>query len=234
MTKNSNTPTLAEVIKSGIKSSLTDVHTCMPARVVRYYDDKKAVDVQPLIKVAYFDEELQRKVDSLPQINSVPVLFYGAGQYRVTVPITPGLDGTLFLAEQSLDVWLSLGGIVDPQDDRRFSLADGLFLPGLRDFKNPLRSPVPIDRMTMGDDEGLQIHIDGTKIKIGSYTDLEIDAVALATPIKGWMNAVKTAFDGHTHAETGGITGTPTTGAPPTPPLPAAPNLDSQSIFAKK
>jgi hypothetical protein len=70
--------------------------------------------------------------ESLPVITDVPVVFPGAGDYSVTFPIAKGDTVLLIFAEGSLDQWLTKGGEVDPQDDRRFSLTDAIAIPSLR------------------------------------------------------------------------------------------------------
>ena len=66
------------------------------------------------------------------------------------------------------------GGLVDPEDDRRFDLSDGIFIPGLRDFGHPLKS-APLDRLTLGHDDGVQIHIDKDAIRVGSNLPVQLD-----------------------------------------------------------
>lgn len=222
---------MAEVLRRSMARALSDVHTCMPAKVVKVTLEGaniKSVDVQPLIQVAHLDETLQRVVETLPVIVNVPIQWFAGGGFRVTVPIKVDDVGTIKFAEAALDTWLSRGGVVDPLDDRRCSLTDAIYSPGLYSFANPLKS-TPNDRMTIGDDAGLQIHIDGGKVKIGSNVDLEVDAVALANPVKTWMGQAAVAFANHTHPSPAGATGV-AVGA-----LPSAPSdLASTAVFAKK
>jgi hypothetical protein len=223
--------TWAEVIRRGMDARFGDVHTAIPGKVVRVNLDgqnTKSVDVQPLIQQAHLDEEDQRVVETLPVICSVPVAFPSAGNYRITFPIDTSTTGIIIFSEASLDAWLAKDGTVDPVNDWRFNLADAMFYPGLRSFKNPLRS-APTDRMTVGDDSGLQIHIDGSKIKIGSNVDLELDKAVCEGALKTWISDAQTAFAGHAHATPSGNT-TSVIGT-----LPSAPaNLGSNSVMIKK
>src|SRR5688572_20732449 len=101
--------TLAQVISRAIDVRLTDMHTNFPARVVRYDADSQQVDVQPLVQAVFEDEAGERRSEPLPIITSVPVVFPGAGGYRITFPIKAGdQDGDTVLivcSEASLDVW---------------------------------------------------------------------------------------------------------------------------------
>lgn len=184
----------AEVIRAAIDARIGEVHTAIPGKVVRVNmagANIRSVDVQPLIQRAHIDEDEKRVAETMPVIPSVPVAFPSAGDYRVTFPIAVGSTGVILFSEASLDVWLAKGGTVDPGDDRRCSLADGIFLPGLRSLAESLGS-VPADRMTVGDDGGLQIHIDKASIRLGD--NAAIDAVIKGTDhftkLNTFLNAV--------------------------------------------
>lgn len=185
----------AEVIRRAIDAKLADIHTTIPGKVVRVNmsgASVRSVDVQPVIKRGHLDEEDRRVVEDMPVIPSVPVEFPSAGDYRITFPIAVGTTGLIHFSEASLDVWLAKGGTVDPQDDRRFNLSDAIFRPGLRAIAESLGS-VPTNRMTVGDDGGLQIHIDKSSIRLG-------DNAALEALIKGTSHiaAMKPFLDGLT------------------------------------
>lgn len=59
----------------------------------------------------------------------------------LVVPVAVGTTGLLVFCDDSLDVWLSKGGLVDPLDDRHHALSDAVFIPGLRPFSNPVSVP---------------------------------------------------------------------------------------------
>jgi hypothetical protein len=59
----------------------------------------------------------------------------------LVVPVEVGDTGLLVFADDSLDIWLSKGGLVDPLDDRHHALSDAVFIPGLRPFSNPISVP---------------------------------------------------------------------------------------------
>jgi hypothetical protein len=176
----------------------------IPARVERYDAVKQLIDAQPLIKQARQDEEGTRVVESLPVISNVPLVFPGSGAYRITFPVSQGDTVLLVFSESALDTWLSQGGLVDPIDDNRFSLKDAIAIPGLRDFATPLQD-APTDRMTLGHDQGAQIHIDQNEIRLGANTGVQF--VALANLVLDRLNQIATAHDIHTHptAPTGPI-----------------------------
>lgn len=237
--------TLANVVDYRVERRLADVHTAIPARVLAYDATKQKVDVQPLVMVTYTDEDDQPVTVQLPVVTEVPVMFPGAGGYRITFPIKAGdQDGDtvlLVFAEASIDVWLANGGTVDPRDDRRFHLTDGIALVGLRDFAHALAS-ARSDAMTLGDDAGLQLHIDGSKVQIGTNVAADLDAVALATATRNAINDLRTFVASHTHGagamtyvNGAGVT-TPVAGVSgsPTSTPPSVPGLGSAVVEVKK
>lgn len=164
-----NNPTLADVLRAALDSRLSDLHVALPARVERYDSARQAVSVKPLIRTAVPDAQLeddeQRAVESLPVINGVPVVFPGAGPYSITFPIAKGDTGLLIFSEASLDKWKSDGREVDPLDDRRHSLSDAVFIPGLRALGGKAAPPVPADGVAAAAMvlRGAEIQAGGTK-----------------------------------------------------------------------
>lgn len=193
---------LAEVINHALDMRLADVRVSLPGKVTRYDSSKQMVDVQPLIKQAYYDETETRQVESMPVIPNVPLMFQGAGGFRMTFPVEVGDKVLIVFSSSSLDKWLESGGEVDPNDDRQFSLADAVAIPGLRDFAHPLES-APTDRMTIGKDDGAQVQITDSEVLLGG--DGAVDAVikgtsyhsaesTFLTALSTWASAVATAL----------------------------------------
>lgn len=232
MTQDGKPTSLADVIKRGIRAALVDVHTMIPGRVERVNmdgDKIKSVDVQPLVKLGVLDEELQRQVETLPQVPNCAVHFMGAGNYRITVPLQTGDTGMLVFSEASLDKWLARGGLVDPQIDHRMNLSDGVFVPGLRDFSNLWAAPA--DKMTIGKDDGPRIHIDGSQIKVGTDVAVDLDKPVLEDLLKTYFTALRGWMSAHVH--TSAVPGSPTT--PPTIlPVPSPGNLGAPNVLIKK
>jgi hypothetical protein len=98
---------------------------------------------------------------------------------------------------------------VDPQDERRHHLSDGIALLGLRPATSPwtgLESPA----CTWGKDGGLQIHINVTQILLGGEDATEAAAIASKTDAR--LSHLEAAFNAHVH---------PTAAVgPPSPPTP--------------
>lgn len=204
-----NTPSLFEVIDSSISGRLSTLHVGMPARVETYDASELRVSVKPLIRRVFEDETTALVSESLPVIDSVPVIFQGAGSYRITFPINKGDIVWLMFSSASLDEWLAKGGEVDPvvKDERRFHLSDAVAIPGIYDFKNARTAKT----------DALVIETP-TEIRLGD--DTASDPVAL----KSDLTTLKSYLDAHTHlvpGATGGGGGL-TTNSPSASPTPVA------------
>jgi hypothetical protein len=137
----SRTPTHAEVIRAAVDAALGGVHTAIPGRVTRYVASLQQADVKPLVSGSYLDEDGNRVAAELPVVPNCPVQFASGGGLAFTHPVTVGDYGLLVFSEASLDKWLARSGdVVDPEVDHRFSLSDGIFVPGVLPFGAPLGS----------------------------------------------------------------------------------------------
>lgn len=195
----SDTPTVAEFVRRAVEARLLDLHVGMPGSVVSYDRETQRASIQPLLKTPYKDPEGDRQVEQIPIINGVPVVFVGSGSFSLTWELAAGDTGFLMFAEASIDKWKTRGGEVDPIDDRRFSLSDAVFLPGLRSTANKLTgSNVHATALVIG---APLIHAGGTS------------SLALLAELQ----AMITEYNGHTH--TGGtilgMTGMPNGGVAP-------------------
>jgi len=178
-------PSWSDVILAAIGSRMDNVYTAMPGAVQEYDASRQAVSVQPLVQRSFISEDDTREVERMPVIQDVPVVFPSGGKFRITFPVKAGDTGLIIVASCSLDKWLSIGGEVDPENDRRHHPGDAIFIPGLRHFGNggPLTS-APTTMMTMGSDVGPVIEIDDDEIRVGGAG---ADKTLLATP---WFQAL--------------------------------------------
>lgn len=213
------TPTLAEVIRGAIDARLEDVHVAIPCVVESYDAAIQAVNAQPLIKGRYVDEDGTLVVERLPVLTGVPVVFPGANGYRLTFPLAKGDTVLVVFSEASLDKWARHGGEVDPIDDRRHALSDAIAIPGLRSFASPLAS-APTDRMTIGSDTGLAIHVDGASIRIGD--NVNVQGAGLGDTLQTFLNTLKVWLDTHAHSTAVGPSGPPAVASTTVPTVASA------------
>lgn len=130
------TPTMAEVLKLAIERRLADLHTAMPAEIVKYDFDLNLAQVKPHFHRKFTGSD---QATPIPTISNVPVLMYRTEAAHFRLPVAKGDTGLLIFAERSLDAWIESGSDHDPKDPRKHALSDAVFVPGLfpKDRKMP-------------------------------------------------------------------------------------------------
>lgn len=123
-----STPTLTEVIMSGIDKILANVHTAMPGRIESYDAGTQLAKVKPLLNRKYTTENQAKE---LPIISNVPVICPRTARAFIRLPIAAGDTVLLIFCERSIDRWLERGGTVDPLDPEKFGLNGAVALAGL-------------------------------------------------------------------------------------------------------
>lgn len=183
-------PTWPEVISGAIDSRLNNVFTAMPGRVESFDPTTQRAAIQPLVMGAYRDEADVRLVERMPIVADVPVVFPGAGPYRLTFPVVPGSTVLLIFTSSSLDKWLAVGGEVDPGDDRRNTISDAIAIPGLYSFggtTGPGTPTAPNDAMVLWCKAGETIKLGG---------DDADDPIVRKSDLQAFIS---NTFAGHTH-----------------------------------
>lgn len=212
MPNESRAPDLAELLDLAVERGLLRVNTWMPGRIDSYDATKQTATVVPELTLRAAAQDGSEAALVPPKLVDVPVVFPGAGGFRLTFPLAQGDRVMLVFAQRSLDEWKTAAGAVDPADERHHDITDAVALVGLHDFLSVWTS-VPTDRMTLGKDAGAQIAVGPSIIEIG-YPSAS-DAAARSSRVDAELAALKSAFDGHVH--TSGGSGSPTT----TPTIPA-------------
>ena len=124
---------LEELIRVGFNNFIKDIHTALPAKVLRFDKVKQTVDLEIQQKRRFLD----KREDALPPpLIDVPVHFYRCGGLAITMPINVGDTGLVVFAERSLDEWQVLGSVEVPSEARTHSLSDGTFYPTMHNDKN--------------------------------------------------------------------------------------------------
>lgn len=209
-------PTLAGLLDAAVQRGLAGLRVSVPARVERYDPATQAVDVKPLVRDFYEGEDGSTQSESLPVVTNVPVLFPGAGGFRVTFPVARGDVVLLVFADRSLDVWKSKGGEVDPADPRRHHLSDAVAIPGLFDLRAGHEAHA--ENVVIGKADGARVELtpSGDVVLNGGGREVarKGDAVSLGgtalpapTGMLGWMAQVTATLNG---LVSGSVTVTPT------------------------
>ncbi len=211
----SQTTSQAELLRWALNTRVSQIHTALPAEVVAYDLETQTVDVQPLIKRVTVDRDGNQLVESLPQINAVPVLFPRAGGAFVSFPVAEGDTVLLVFSERSLDLWRERGGEVDPGDLRMHQLADAIAIPGLYP-SNAALADAHAENIVIGFDGGAHIHIKPNgEVHLGQENPASF--VSLATATDARLTALEAWAATHTHTCSAPSTPSSSPVVPPTP-----------------
>ena len=222
-----DSPELANVIANAIESRLIDVHTALPGRVESYDAGRQVADIKPMIRRVIRQPDMTRVTESLPVIPCVPVLWSRGGGAFVSLPLAAGDFGWLMFADYSIDRFRSTGDDADPGDVRRFDLANAVFLPNGPFPSAGKLADASASEIRVGFDGDYQVAITDAEAQLPAGAT---EFLARADRVLSELNAIKTAFDTHTHA---GPATAPTgpiapTGAPTSPlPSPSSPASDT-------
>lgn len=189
------TPTLAELLKQAIENCLLDIHTALIAQVESYDAKKQQVNVSPILKRSLKSLDGRQISEQLPMLCDVPVLFPRAGGYFISFPIQPGDFVQIVFNESSIDEWL-VDGASGFDFSERFTLQGGVAIPGIYPESKPINGAHE-KNFVAGKEDGLQIHIDDQKIRLGSADARE--ALAIASAVKAELEKIKSAFNDHVH-----------------------------------
>jgi len=126
MSNSEEKPSLADLLNTAIDSRLCDVHTAMPGIVKSYDRATQTAKIQPALKRKYADG----RIVDLPIINKVPVKFPRSKGKWIHFDLEVGDVVTIIFSERSLDNWKEKGGLVSPDDPRKFNLSDAYAFPG--------------------------------------------------------------------------------------------------------
>lgn len=186
MTSETNfaTPSFAAVLQGAVDSALARVNTCMPAQVVKVDVAKGRCDVQPCLK----RQNVKGEIVQLPVIVDVPIATYRAGKAFVSLPVKVGDFVELRFSQRSLDEWKAKGGIVDPQDTRKFQMSDAIAYPGVYPDTAPPEGASADDLVIKNDKSVFTLKPDG-KFTFAGEADEIIDLLVQL------CDKVKTVFE---------------------------------------
>lgn len=153
----SSTPTLQELIDERIELRLRSVTGPEIGQIVSFDEDAQTATVQPLVMNVRLNEDGTRIASRRPEINDVPVCFFGgSAQGRITSPVKAGHEVLLIFCRVHIDRWHLNGGIVDPgfvdPEQNTGRLSDVIAITGLSSIPN-IPTEAPTDALVLhGDD----------------------------------------------------------------------------------
>ena len=164
--------TPSDIIKIACDNRIALMNTCMPAQIVSFDYATNKANVQPCLNKRLTDNT----VIPVPIINNVPVCFPQNSTFSMTFPVKEGDYCLLVFAQRSLDLWKTDGGVVTPDDFRKYDLSDAVALLGVQPFNVPSQA---------ANNDDFLLKFAGSEIKIRANGEIDIKTasrIALGTP----------------------------------------------------
>lgn len=166
-----------KAIKTIFDLLTANLHTFLPGIVQSFDSVARTCSVQPSLKRLYSGDE---EPTILPVQEDVPVQFPGSNEFYLEFKLNKGDEVTCAVSERSLEAWLELGGVVDPDDTRRFDLSDIIVIAGMRTKKN--------EQGEVG--EGLALRNNAGTVAVRVVTDL-VTVVTGDTTLECTVDGIK-------------------------------------------
>ncbi len=151
---------LYDAILNTITRELRNTHTILPARVVAVADDRKTIDVKPVISSL-----VNRKKIDLPIFKFVPPIFLQGGGNYLAHPIKVGDYCLLLVTERCFDNWYVGQDFETPLDARIHDYSDSFALVGINPEQKAIEIPTGDETIHHGD-----LHIEGDLRVTGEIT----------------------------------------------------------------
>ena len=150
-----------EQVKKTTNAMLSQVHTCVPGKIVSFDGSTCQATVLPSMKIKKPNGEML----DYPQITGVPVVFPQSSAQGVTIayPVKAG-DGCLILfAEQALDQFLYER---DTGTDLKFDLSNAVAIVGLFAKGNSVMEEATSSSAVIVDVKGTRVKVQGGLVQI--------------------------------------------------------------------
>ena len=159
---------LNKIIRKVVNDKISEIHTCLPAKIERYDPEKMRADVVLLSK-----KELEGEKEEIPPIVEVPVALLKAGPFVIRQPFEKGDPVLVVFGEKALDKLLITGNPEDPQMTRQHSFDDAVVIGGLQLEQDPdLNSDYTDDLLIENQEEESRIVLKADESKIIINADI--------------------------------------------------------------
>lgn len=167
--------TLTEVLTTALDARAEEIWTTLPGKVVSYAGG--LADVQPCVRRPIRDTEGALVSEEIPIVPGVRVVFFQAGPFSFTFPITPGVTGLLLIPTYSIDQWLENGEIASPRDLRLHHPGSAAFLAGLS--INSAKPSTVDDPDVVLEAPMMRLGVNATSfVALATLVDAELNAIA--------------------------------------------------------
>jgi hypothetical protein len=194
MSERQTTPGLADVLREVFESALSDLHTACPGKVIAYDAATQTATVEPQIKKALPLRAGGTVLETLPRIQSVPVLHFRSGTAYVHIPIAAGDFVLLVFCERDINEWRRLGTVVDPGDQRMHGLSGAVAIPGLFPSASMIAAPdAAAIEVGIG---SMRMLLKPTGLEVGGATDAPASADKVSVELGKIASALSAVANG--------------------------------------
>ena len=181
-----------EVLRTLIDGRLQTVWTALPGIVQSYDPERCTCVVTPAIMIQWQPDEASPSEDvRFPELNDVPVVWPGGGNYFATFPLKQGDSVLVVFAARNIDGWWAQGGIQPQPEYRGHDLSDGFALPMCFDAQRVPKfiSTDSAELRSLDAEQVVRIGNDGITLKNG--TSVTATLTSDAVELKAGVGAVK-------------------------------------------
>lgn len=201
------------------------IWTALPGVIQSFNPVAMTCEVQPGIKVNVRQQDGTIVSVALPMLVDCPVQFPSGGNCTLTFPVGQGDECLVVFASRCIDGWWQSGGVQEQAELRMHDLSDGFVLLGFRSQPRVL-SGISASAAQLRTDDGQAfvevnaathaINIQTTApVNVTSSASARVTAPSISLGATGQTllafvtSAFQALFNGHTHNETGSVTGVP-------------------------
>jgi len=186
-------PTLQVLLKAAFDHEISNIHTALPGHIVKYDPVLQKADVKPDIKKKYYNGYSQ----DMPIISNVPIVFPRSSKAFIKFPLEPNDGLLLIFSERSLERWLSLGGTVEPGNNRKFDISDCIAIPGAFSFAQPI--PDSSNNLVVKYNDASYVINNDNKIAAGNSAEELLDLIVTL------LDTIKSITYGGNALDPGGV-----------------------------
>ena len=175
---NAATPSLPQLLRSAIRSELTELHVCMPGRIDKYDTKTGLATVKPTLARRFRG---RTEATEYPVIPRVPVIQPRTAVARINFPVKPGDLCLLVFADRNIENWIASDGAAPKEvnDVRMHDLSDAYAILGAYPEKIAAPSKNP-DALSIEVNAGTKIALTNGSVEILSLFDdilVELDVI---------------------------------------------------------
>lgn len=186
-------PSEPELLRNVIASYLSDVHTSIPGRIVKYDAATQTADVEIVVQRAEVAESGATVHETCPVIPNVPIGWPSGGGYSLQFPLAVGDGVWLVFSEASIANWRETGDVSPPGDLERHDISYPVALPCARHSKQPLPTAT-VALLTVPSGGTLNVSAGGSPVFVPRDDKLQTELNRIKDDLATLKSATSTAF----------------------------------------